>query len=81
MKNAESIMAAFLDCCLVEKNNLFSKTLACIMFLSESLVFFIKLVIRKKKRIFIFIIVYQQYFYYQEPDFAIAKSGICQPFF
>ena len=27
MKNAESIMAAFLNCCLVEKNNLFTKTL------------------------------------------------------
>ena len=27
MKNAESIMAAFLNCCLVEKNNLFTETL------------------------------------------------------
>ena len=26
MKNAESIMAAFLNCCLVEKNNLFTET-------------------------------------------------------
>ena len=29
MKNAESIMAAFLNCCLVEKNNLFTETLIC----------------------------------------------------
>ena len=27
MKNAESIMVAFLDCCLVEKKNLFTKTI------------------------------------------------------
>ena len=27
MKNAESIMAAFFNCRLVEKNNLFTKTL------------------------------------------------------
>ena len=27
MKNAEFIMAAFLNCCLVEKNNLFTETL------------------------------------------------------
>ena len=26
MKNAEFIMAAFLNCCLVEKNNLFTET-------------------------------------------------------
>ena len=27
MKNAESIMAAFFNCCLVEKNKLFTETL------------------------------------------------------
>ena len=27
MKNAESIMAAVFNCCLVEKNNLFTETL------------------------------------------------------
>ena len=27
MKNAESIMADFFNCCLVEKNNLFTETL------------------------------------------------------
>ena len=27
MKNAESIMAAFYNCCLVQENNLFAETL------------------------------------------------------
>ena len=32
MKNAETIMAAFFNCCLVEKNNLFTETKLFLVF-------------------------------------------------
>ena len=51
MKNAETTMAAFYNCCLVEDNNLFAKTLFFILF--QNLFIFLRVLffyILKRKR-------------------------------